>query len=477
MKKEKWFKATSIVLGTLLITIVGVLSFYILYNAQWLIGDDAILINKTGWDIPFTIWGTIQPELGRFFPFAYLHENLVLLLSGDTHSAQQHYVINVLLLAVLITSLTIILFKTIRPTKTIDLLIVFCGVLLCTGRFYGIYNNVFSTVYNYFSICSCALMFGILFYCNKGNKTNIYAILSILFWMYSTYCLENAFILPLVLGSVTLLFGYKKLTKEQRIFNFFLIAVALVFLSIYFFGIYLQKEGTDIYDPAHGTGVTIWENAVNMLKGQKFLLFATIVWLYRQYILLNKKDTYHIIYDSLLWTAGALLIVNIILRLNWSMYYYPAIIVALPAVVYFLNKHFGKISTLIVLVMFMALHSYKIPIVIKENQKNRIDTKQYIDYIVQQEHLNKDIIWYEIEVTDSTSYDIILRNWKKESLRTYIQFELKDRNWDFDEYDNQADCIVLYPKENDMFGNKPLILSELQPSYSNDIALYKVSSE
>ena len=97
MKEKKWFNVAAIVLGVVFVILVGVLSFFIVHNAEWLIGDDAILINKTGWGTPFSIWTTIQPELGRFFPLTYMHENIVLLFPGEMHSAAQHYVLNMIL--------------------------------------------------------------------------------------------------------------------------------------------------------------------------------------------------------------------------------------------------------------------------------------------------------------------------------------------------------------------------------------------
>ena len=43
-----------------------ILPWFIVENAQWLIGDDAIIIKKTGSGIPFSIFDTIKPESGRF---------------------------------------------------------------------------------------------------------------------------------------------------------------------------------------------------------------------------------------------------------------------------------------------------------------------------------------------------------------------------------------------------------------------------
>lgn len=456
MREKKWFNVSAIVFGIILVAFVGILSFFIVHDAEWLIGDDAIVINRTGWDVPFSIWDTIKPELGRFFPLSYMHENIVLFFTSEMHSALQHYYINAALFIILTLSLIYLLWQTIKPNKLIDLCMIFFAVVLCVSRFYIMFLNVYSTTYFYLSLLSLSLVFLFAFY--TRNNT-IFAILSLCCFLYSAFCGEKIFVVSLVLGLITLFFGYKQLNIIQKYFNIGLVGISVTFLGIYFFGIFLQKEGNIVYDPSHGTGITFLENTINILKGQKFLLFAAIVWLYRQIQLLRKEDSYHIIYDSLLWTAGANLVANLILRLNWQSYYYPAIIVALPAVVYFLNKYFGKIVTLIIIMLFAALHSYKIPHIIKSNQKDRTENKEFVSYICDKYKQGDEVVWYDLDIVDPMSYDLVLREWKKNSLRTYIQFELKDKKWQYTPYEGKKVGIILYPQENNSQGNKPPYLN------------------
>lgn len=471
MNRSNQFKITALLLGIVLLAVVGVLSFFIVHNAQWLIGDDAIVINHTGWGIPFSIWDTIKPKIGRFFPLAYMHENLVLLLSGDIHSALQHYVINMLLFLVMIIALTKMLLYVLKPQCPIDLFILFFSVLLCITRVYSTYLNVFSTLYNYYTLTSIFLLCVLLYY---EKKKVIYAIVAILCSIYMVFCLECVFIIPLTLGATTLLFSRKCLSKKQVIFNIGLICVAIGFLIVYFFGIYLKSNTDSFYDPSHGTGITFFENAVAILKGQKFLLLAALIWIVRQIILLSKKDQYHVLYDSLLWTSGAILLGGLILKLDWQMYYYTAILYALPSVLCFCCRYLGKLPTLVIIIIFAGLHTLKVPTNIMNNQRSRTNTVQVVEYLSTQIDKGKDVVWYETMANDSTAFDLILRNWQKDCVRTYLQFYLKNNTWDYAEYSQDKDAILLYPILNDMFAKRSFEFSQQPVGMINDILIYQI---
>ena len=85
------------VLTCLLVAVLGVYVFYILFHAEWLIGDDAFMLRRTAFGIPFPLSESIMPSVGFFRPFDYLHENIVLLFHSGMHNAFEHYIINAVL--------------------------------------------------------------------------------------------------------------------------------------------------------------------------------------------------------------------------------------------------------------------------------------------------------------------------------------------------------------------------------------------
>ena len=469
MNTNKTFKATAIVLGIILAVFIGVLSFYIMHNACWLIGDDAIIINRTGWDIPFTIWDTIKPEIGRFFPLAYMHENLVLLFPGEIHSATQHYVVNLILFLVLTAMLVFSLWKVVKPSNLMDLVLIFLATILCVTRLYGIYINVFSSIYQYYTLTAILVACFIQYY---NTQKYIYGIFALLLTTYTVFCGENVFVVPLSIGVITLLFGRNKLTKHNVFFNIGLITIALVFLLIYYFGIFLKVDTGALYDPSHGTDVSFVENALFILKGQKFLVFAAFLWVYRQIILILQKDQFNVLYDSLLWTAGAILLGGFILKLNWQMYYYTAIIYALPAVVYFCYNHFGKVGCLIIITLFAGLHSLKLPSYIKNNQEKRMYTTETIAKISNEINSGRDVIWYETEGICLMPNELERRSWIKWCIKSCIQHHLQIKEWNYSADNFSETCVLLCPIENTKCDDGFVCDKKNPDAMINDIFIY-----
>ncbi len=445
MNQSKQFKIATVLIGMLLLVVVGVLSFFIVHNAQWLIGDDAIIINRTGWDIPFTVWDTIKPEIGRFFPLAYMHENIVLLFPGDIHSATQHYVVNLILFILLTFMLAFALWKVVKPSNILDLVVIFLAIILCITRLYGIYINVFSSIYQYYTLTAILIVCFIQYY---NTKNNIYGIFTLILTIYTVFCGENVFVIPLSIGVVTLLLGKNKLTKQNILFNIGLISIAIAFLLIYFFGIFLKVDAGSLYSPSHGSDTTFLENAVFILKGQKFLVFSALLWIYRQYVIIRKKDQFNVLYDSLLWTAGAILLGGFILKLNWQMYYYTSILYALPAIVYFCYKHFGRVFCLMIIMLFAGLHSLKIPSYIRNNQETRKNTVEIITKVSNEIKSGRDVVWYETEGKCLAQNELDRRSWIKWCTKSCIQHQLQIRNWNYSTDNYRKDCVLLCPIEN-----------------------------
>ena len=259
---------------------------------------------------------------------------------------------------------------------------------------------------------------------------------------------ENICIVLGCMGMFPLLFAYRRLTRKQAVYCFSLIGLAFAFVLTYLFVIYLPSRGHNHYDPSHHTGVGMLENAISILKGQKFIWVAALVWLWRQVQLLRKKATYHILYDTLLWTAGASVAGAVLLRLNWSMYYYDAIILSLPAVVFFVmnaSGRYGKYAALCLVLAFAALHSYRVPASISNNQKARRTTAFHMNLIAEKAAEGWSVVWYDDEKLEEA--DEIQKEFKKETSKNYFQYLLKDRDWDYDTEIGDR-TVVVYPLQN-----------------------------
>ena len=456
MQKSIFNKLGIGALWVVLISVLGVYIFYILYNAEWQLGDDAYMLRHTAFGIPFPISESILPEWGFFRPFDYLHENIVLLFHSGMHSAFEHYIINAVSFVLCMIALIGILWKTLKPQTIIDYAIIVLGTILVASRLIGVYINIFGPIFGVYT----SHMLAIFFLCIFTEKDKTWAmILSIVCWVYSMLIYENVCMVLGCVGLFPLLFAYKQLNKKQLIYFCSLLGFVLVYILVYLIIIYLPSRGTSHYDPAHGTGVSLFQNAQNMLLGQKFIWVAALVWIWRQILLLRKKTTYHILYDTLLWAAGGMVAGAVVLRLNWTMYYYDAVILSLPAVVYFLltsHEKYGKHLALFTMMLFAAIHSRNVPEIISHNQSEKIRTSTHMQFIADKAKNGWSIVWYEGNEDKTDDFTKTIQIWRKENVRPYMQYLLKNKNWDYDS-DISEKAIVFINIEHFKRGDMPSI--------------------
>lgn len=439
-------------LWALMLSVIGVYVFYILYHAEWLIGDDAFMLRRTAFGIPFPFSESILPETGFFRPFDYLHENIVLLFHSGMHSAFEHYIINAVSFMLCVGALIGILWKTIKPKTMVDYAIVVFGVILIASRLIGIYINVFGPIFGVYTYHMLAILLLCLFL--ENDKTWA-MVLSLFCWMYSMLIYENVCMVLGCMGLFPILFAYKRLNSKQRIYCYTLIGMAIAFIVAYICVIYIPSQGVVQYDPAHDSGVSMLDNAWNMLKGQKFIWVAALVWLWRQILLTRKQTTYHILYDTLLWAAGGMVIGAVVLRLNWTMYYYDAIILSLPPIVYFLiNAHekYGKYVALSIVVLFAAWHSVNVPRTIRTNQKDRIETSSHMQRIANLEAEGWSIVWFDGELLDEVSE--VRKAFRKEVTMNYMQYLVQDKQWNYNAEVTDK-TIIFNSLENEQQGIVP----------------------
>ena len=463
-------KVISALLVCLLIAVLGVYVFYILHNAEWLIGDDAFMLRRTAFGMPFSISESIQPAVGFFRPFDYLHENLVLLFHPGMHDAFEHYIINAGSFVLCMSALTSVLWMTVKPKDVTGIAIVVFGVILAASRLIGIYINIFGPIFGVYTWHMLALFFLCLFLRNE----KIWAmVLSLLCWTYSMLIYENVCVVLGCMGFFPLVFAFKRLTRKQLAYCFSLVGLAISFLLAYYLVIFRPTNGEMYYDPAHHTDIGMLANAIKVLKGQKFIWLAALVWIWRQIRILGKKATYHILYDTLLWAAGGSVAGAVILRLNWTMYYYDAIILSLPAVVYFIlnsNEKYGKYLALCLMAIFALWHSYKVPKTISNNQNVRVKTAFHMNFISEKASEGWSVVWYDEEQLGEA--DEIQSDFKKETAKNYFQYLQKNRDWDYDQAMGEK-TVLLCPVENGI----PDFCKDLKKSTFGGISYFLIDDE
>lgn len=422
MNKSTVEKYTPYIIWAFLVLFLSICSYFVVYNAQWLIGDDAIVIRHTGFGHFFKPSDTIQPEIGRFFPFTYLQYNILPLFSNGRISATTVYTYQMVIM---------VLFALFGFLLTLDILkekpsswkypIAFLITVFLVGRHYSNYVNCFSTSWfgSFINIISISFLY--LFHTRERIS---YAILSFIAFTYSNYCSEVHFIVPLVIGTGALILMRKKLTKKEKLFYLSLILSSIVFLLIYYFKVYIHI--TSAYDSSHGEEVSLLGNAFNMLFAQKFIWLIFFVALIRFFDIIKNKKGFNF-YDILILAAAGHCVGGFILKLNWTLYYNRAIIIALPSVIYFLNIWLKPKYLCTVALCFAVFYGIKIPKAISVSQENRSESYYFVHSLTNLLDDGQRIVFYYPE-DETNDFNGVLRNWIYSSLQTYLAYELNQEN-------------------------------------------------
>lgn len=400
----------------LMALITMVCAFFIVHDAQWIIGDDAIVMSYSGWGHWFPMSNTIRPEEGRFFPTSYQMYNLYAPFFNRQMSAQAMYIYHAIIFAITVGACFCLMQDILKKREAIWCYgIALLATVFFIGRVYPAYINCYSTFWFICSLRVLMLLFAYLFYTRKQMGYGLVAWL-IVVWL--TYTIENAFMLPLAWGACGLLFLWKKSSKWERAFHIGLVADAVIFLLIYFFFIYLKIENA--YDGSHGEEVTFVGNMIKIMIAQKFLWIAAIVLCVRVWVVLKNKAEITF-YDLFLLTAGAECVGGFILKLNWVLYYNGAVLIALPAVVYYLNQYLKPYWTALIMLIFAGWYGVKIPQTIKEIDGQRQDSHQFMTVLTEQVEQGKTVYLYMPD-TEQDNFDVTLRKWIYDAVETFTTY-------------------------------------------------------
>lgn len=396
---------------------VVVLAFFITYNAQWLVGDDAIIIRHTGWGHFFNPADTVSPAAGRFYPLAYFAYNILYVL-GLT-SVNAHFILHTIVFLIFAACSAWAINKAVNPQGDIWKYIVsFAVVAICIQRGYNSFLDGFSTIWIDYTLL---MIWSVCTYYVHAKQSRSALFIGLLALNYLTYCLEANFVLPLCYSVIGLCFTWKSSTKLEKAYLFSILASALVFLAIYFFTCFIHIESA--YDGSHGSEVTLIGNAIKMLIAQKVLWLGLLVFGWRMYRIFFKKEAFEF-WDTMIIATFGFCCGCAILKLNWVMYYTMASLFMLPALAHFISKDLnGKIaaSIFVLLALFMCR---TLPKYVKENQSGRKGTTEQMEAFEKLYQDNHTFYWFEPTDDREWCFDMEFRAWLREAMQTQLGWQV-----------------------------------------------------
>lgn len=404
----------------IILVLVCVCSYFIMHNAAWLLGDDCQSIIYTGWDKP--IFGFfVDPSLGRFFPLDYTIYDILCLFYDGRIPPSAHYFMHVLGFILFVGSFIAISFYILKDAKywykyTITLFV----IVLAVGRSYALFVECWTGIWTIFAFLALFLLCHVKFI---NTKKWIWAIVGLLGLNYILYYYETMFVIPLSLGVCALAFSYKRMDKNDKIYNGLLVASGLIFLLLY--AVLVLPKVEHFY--SHHIDVSPLMNAAKMFYAQKIMWVALVFLLYRIYLFVKKRAEFNL-YDNLLLASCAYCCGAAFLGLNYVLYYIPGVLVAIPAILYFSNEYLKNTGTIILFACLAIFYGRLIPKAIANNQKNRVSTYNNIQLFIE-EIGDNNVYFYELENPELEEWEMDVRSIHRFYLETVTGWYMNDKGF------------------------------------------------
>ena len=434
------------VFWAMICTLTCVCSFFIMHNAAWLLGDDCQSIIYTGWDKP--IFGFfVDPSLGRFFPLDYTIYDVLCLFYDGQIPPTAHFFIHVLGFILLVSSFVgISLYLLKKSEYWYKYLVAFLVVVLAAGRTLALFVECWTGIWTIFAFLALFLLCHV-----KFNDTHIWiwAIVGLFALNYILYYYETMFVIPLSLGVCAFIFASKGMDKNDKIYNSLLIASGLLFLLLYAFLVLPRVE----HYYSHHLDVSPLMNAAKMFFAQKIMWVVLVLLLFRVFMFVKRKAEYNM-YDNLLLASCAYCVGAAILGLNYTLYYTPGTLVAIPAILYFSNEYLKKTGTIILFVCLAAFYGRYIPKAIKDNQKNRVSTFNNVQTFIKEIRPDDNVYFYELENPALEDWELEIRSVHKFYLETVTGWYMNNRDFcskRMIEYNNESGLWQVVKADQDTF--------------------------
>ena len=392
------------------LAIVAVCSYFIVANAAWVDYDDSQVIMYTGWDKP--IFGFfVDPAYGRFFPLDYTVYDILPIFYDGQIPPSAHYAIHVFWFIIYMAFFAAISLYLLKDEKPVWKYAITLALLLTVlGRTYGLFMQLWTGIWTIFTFIPIFLYGYIRFFDTKKWGFGLLALIAI---NYVLYYYETMFTIPLSIGACSLLFSYKKQDKQEHLFNCLLIASGVLFLLLYLILIVPKIE--HIYH--HYTHDSVLANAMKILYAQK-IMWLVIVALIVRLVAFVKKQAEYTIYDSILLASCAYCCGAAALHLDYTLYYTPAVILALPAILYFAKLYLKPSMVLVLFVALAGFYGRKMPKEIKERQAMRIGYYNNICKFNEEVASGIDLFYYLPENPDLDEGELDIRACKVMYLET-----------------------------------------------------------
>jgi len=322
-------KTEEIISFFIIFLLAAVAVFFILYRADWLLGDNFPFLLTTAKGKFYPLVTVFKVGETRFFPFAFLDFNILPLIPGAV-SGFAHYVY-VAFSYIVFCLFFVLSCKKICRENGIKYVLYFAAAALVLAELHsGFFDSFMNIMFPERMVIVLFAVFAFLMSAYNENKKTYLLVLAFISAFIATYFKETVFAFFIVYAGWTLLFK-KNCNRKEKIFSYTLIVNGVVFLLLYY--IFAWKGHGDIYRADVVMG--IWQLLYTVFQNSALLLLIFALIIVRIYKCLVCKQKSVSVVDPLLAAAAIYALEYLVLGYSSNYYYAPAITAgAVPVVFY-----------------------------------------------------------------------------------------------------------------------------------------------
>ena len=285
------------------------------------------------------VWTSFRPQIGRFYPFAFL--DLLILMKIST-SPYLFFSVNAFLF-VIFCVIYIKILDLSNGKSTLNSVII---ALLAT-------SSGFVTVF--FGICYAEkvqiiwiALFMLFSLCVLHNPTHKNQLFGIIFLNIALYYKEPSFVAAFAFGVVLLIYAIQNRQRDLAKYAFCVILSSCYFVLLYYLLVVSEIDKTYASLVAKNLCVILWEYALN----DSLIVFSVGgILLWRIYCVAIKKARIEPFFDGLLAGSFAYFMAFIVLKMSAPYYLLPCFVFGIPALLYFSRKYFHILFIKICLIL------------------------------------------------------------------------------------------------------------------------------
>lgn len=303
----------------------------ILWNANWLLGDDMQFLLSTAIGKPLIF----APDCGRFRPLGLFdYSILVFFPIGSTATA--HLAYNCVLLVASIPLFFNLLCKLTSNDRLSPLISIF--VLLFSASFLHVHMECIFTERMLFVLSTIFL--SLLYKAEKSNDRRCY-LAAFFVAVYMTYMKEPVFGALATLSLTRLVFGWRSLNENGRIFYGAILLETLIFVAVYFYVTFLACPPDAVYSGNMRSDLGKIDFFLMQITDNPTLGIILPLCIARVFFVVVKGDRKHLFTDAVLFSGGTYWIAAVVLQLVNDHQTFPAIFSGIPSLTYWMHRLIG----------------------------------------------------------------------------------------------------------------------------------------